>query len=106
MPSHPCATHPFAALDSFQPPCPSTRLESWHGLAHALHATVRACGRIGETNYAIQPIEFIHKNNIPFIEGCIVKYIIRWKDKGGLKDLDKIRHYIDLLEELENADNT
>ena len=57
-------------------------------------------------NYAIQPIEFIHKNNIPFIEGCIVKYIIRWKDKGGLKDLDKIRHYIDLLEELENADNT
>jgi hypothetical protein len=54
-------------------------------------------------NYAIQPIEFIHKNNIPFIEGCIIKYIIRWKDKGGLKDLHKIRHYIDLLEELENA---
>ena len=52
--------------------------------------------------YKIQPIEFITKNNIPFIEGNIIKYIIRWKDKGGVKDLDKIRHYIDLLEEINN----
>ena len=34
--------------------------------------------------YTIQPIEFITKNNIPFIEGNIIKYICRWKDKGGL----------------------
>lgn len=53
--------------------------------------------------YVIQPIEFIHKNNIPFIEGCIVKYAIRWRDKGGVKDLDKIIHYANLLKELENA---
>lgn len=54
-------------------------------------------------SYVIQPIEFIHKNNIPFIEGCIVKYAIRWRDKGGVKDLDKIIHYANLLKELENA---
>ena len=38
------------------------------------------------SKYAIQPIEFITKNNIPFIEGCIIKYLIRWKDKGGIQD--------------------
>ena len=46
------------------------------------------------SKYAIQPIEFITKNNIPFIEGCIIKYLIRWKDKGGIQDLDKCTHYL------------
>lgn len=50
--------------------------------------------------YTIQPIEFITKNNIPFIEGNIIKYICRWKDKGGSKDLDKVIHYVELLKEL------
>lgn len=50
---------------------------------------------------AIQPIEYIHANGLPFIEGSVVKYITRWRDKGGVKDLEKIKHYIDLLIELE-----
>jgi hypothetical protein len=49
----------------------------------------------------IQPIEFIHANNLPFIEGNIVKYITRWREKNGLKDLEKVKHYVDLLIELE-----
>ena len=49
----------------------------------------------------IQPVEFIHANNIPFIEGCIIKYAARWRDKGGIKDLEKIKHFTDLLIELE-----
>ncbi len=50
----------------------------------------------------IQPVEFIHANNIPFIEGCIIKYAARWRDKGGIKDLEKIKHFADLLIELES----
>lgn len=50
----------------------------------------------------IQPIEFIHANNIPFVEGCIIKYAARWRDKGGVKDLEKIKHFVDLLIELES----
>lgn len=50
---------------------------------------------------AIQPLAFIHANKLPHIEGSIVKYISRWREKGGLKDLEKIKHYIDLLIELE-----
>lgn len=53
------------------------------------------------TNLKIQPIEYIHANNLSFIEGCIVKYISRWRDKGGVKDLRKIQHFVDLLIELE-----
>lgn len=49
----------------------------------------------------IQPVEYIHANNLPFIEGCIIKYATRWRDKGGVKDLEKIKHFADLLIELE-----
>ena len=50
---------------------------------------------------AIQPIEYIHANNLNFSEGSIVKYITRWREKGGIKDLEKIKHYVDLLIEME-----
>jgi len=53
-------------------------------------------------SYVIQPIEFIHKNRIPFIEGCIIKYVLRWRGKNGVEDLLKAKHYIDLLLELED----
>ncbi len=60
--------------------------------------------QVGGSHYkdkAIQPIEFIHANKLGFIEGSIVKYITRWREKGGVKDLEKIKHYVDLLIELE-----
>lgn len=50
---------------------------------------------------AIQPIEYIHANNIPFAEGNVIKYVTRWRDKDGMKDLKKAKHYIELLIELE-----
>jgi hypothetical protein len=52
-------------------------------------------------SYAIQPVEFIHKNKIPYIEGCAIKYLCRWREKGGIEDLRKVKHYIDLLIEME-----
>lgn len=51
--------------------------------------------------FKIQPIEFIHQNNIPFIEGNIIKYICRWKDKNGIEDLEKIKQYVDILIDFE-----
>jgi hypothetical protein len=47
--------------------------------------------------YKIQPVEFIIKNNIGFVEGNIIKYILRFKEKGGVSDLLKAKHYIELL---------
>ncbi len=53
----------------------------------------------------IQPIEFIHANNIPFAEGCAIKYLTRWRDKGGIADLEKAKHFIELLIELEKKND-
>lgn len=55
-------------------------------------------------NKAIQPVEYIHANNLGFLEGCIVKRITRWRDKPAeskFQDLEKIKHEVDLLIELE-----
>jgi len=50
---------------------------------------------------AIQPIEYITFNNLGYIEGNIVKYITRHRDKNGAEDVKKIIHYCQLLLELE-----
>ena len=47
--------------------------------------------------FKIQPIEFILANDIPFIEGSIIKYICRYKNKNGVQDLEKIKHFVDIL---------
>ncbi len=49
----------------------------------------------------IQPWDYIAANNIGFFEGNAIKYLSRWKDKGGVEDLRKARHYIDKLIELQ-----
>ena len=54
--------------------------------------------------YKIQPTEFIYSNSIPFIEGNVIKYVMRHKHKNGIEDLKKARHYIDLLIQYEYED--
>ena len=64
--------------------------------------------QIAGTHYkdmAIQPIEFIQKNHIGFIEGNIIKYICRYKNKNGKEDLKKVIHYVELLLELEYGED-
>ena len=48
-------------------------------------------------NKAIQPIDFIMANKMDFCEGCIIKYITRWREKGGVDDLRKAKQYIDFI---------
>jgi hypothetical protein len=50
---------------------------------------------------AIQPVEYIHKNGIGYIEGSVIKYVSRWRNKNGVEDLKKARHFLDLLIEME-----
>lgn len=46
---------------------------------------------------AIQPVEFIEKNDLSFLEGCIIKRICRYDRKNGVEDLKKAIHEIELL---------
>ena len=56
-------------------------------------------------NMTIQPVEFIERNNLGFCVGNIIKYVCRYKDKNGIEDLKKARHYVDLLIEIEESKN-
>ncbi|CAB4183322.1 SaV-like [uncultured Caudovirales phage] len=51
----------------------------------------------------IQPMEYIVANDIGFAEGTAIAYLSRWKSKGGIEDLKKARHTIELLIELEEG---
>ena len=52
-------------------------------------------------SFVIQPTEYIFMNEIPFIEGNVIKYISRWRTKNGVEDLRKVIHYVELLIHLE-----
>ena len=60
--------------------------------------------QVGGSHYKdmpIQPVEFITKNKIGFLEGCVIKRVCRWRAKDGLQDLRKAIHEIELLIEME-----
>lgn len=54
-------------------------------------------------NKTIEPWDFVAANNIGFFEGNAIKYLTRWREKGGIEDLRKAKHYIDKLIEVELA---
>lgn len=60
--------------------------------------------QVGGEHYktmAIQPVEFILANGIPFVEGCVIKYVSRWRNKNGVEDLKKAHHFLEMLIEHE-----
>jgi hypothetical protein len=62
--------------------------------------------QVGGSHYrdkGIQPIIYIHANELGFCEGNVVKYVTRWREKNGIADLEKAKHYIELLIELEQT---
>ena len=65
--------------------------------------------QVGGDHYkklAIQPIEYIHANKLGFCEGSVIKYVTRWRDKNGIADLEKAKHFIELLIELEKKEES
>ena len=54
--------------------------------------------------YKIQPSEFVVENRLLYPEGCVIKYILRHQDKGGKQDLEKAKHFIDMIIERDYKD--
>lgn len=48
----------------------------------------------------LQPWEIIEANRLDFFEGSALKYLLRWRHKDGVIDLDKIIHYVERIKEL------
>ena len=78
-----CPTQPIPKPSTNPPPMPK--------------ATDVQVGGDHYSKHNIQPIDYIIANEMNFCEGNVIKYITRYKDKGGRKDLEKAKHYIDLL---------
>jgi hypothetical protein len=60
--------------------------------------------QISGTHYKgckIQPIEYIHANNLDYFQGNVVKYVTRHKDKNAAADIKKAIHYLELILELQ-----
>ena len=62
--------------------------------------------QVGGNHYnrkIIQPWDYISSNSLGFFEGNCVKYVSRWRDKGGVEDLRKAIHYLEKLIEIEEG---
>ena len=62
--------------------------------------------QVGGSHYTkmkIQPYEYCHVNRMGYVEGTALKYLSRWRDKGGLEDLEKAKHAIEWLIEYETS---
>lgn len=60
--------------------------------------------QVGGSHYKdlkIQPIEFIHANNLDFMTANVVKYVVRAKRKNGAQDIRKAIHYCQLILKLD-----
>jgi hypothetical protein len=52
-------------------------------------------------NRTLQPWDVVSAWGMGFFDGNALKYLARWREKGGVDDLRKARHYIDKLIEIE-----
>lgn len=78
-------------------------------LASIQHNVMTANSKqVGGAHYKdklIQPWDFIIANELGYLEGNVVKYVSRWKEKNGLQDLKKAQHYLQKLIEVTEKNN-
>lgn len=81
----PAPVPPVAVADYVHPPSPLNK-------------------QVGGDHYKklkIQPMEYSMANNLDACQHTAIKYITRFRDKGGVADLDKAIHCIEMLKEFE-----
>ena len=65
-----------------------------------------SANNIGPGHYKDKPMQvwdYVVANNLGYLEGNVVKYISRWRQKGGVENLRKAKHYIEKLIEVESG---
>lgn len=56
------------------------------------------------TQHKIQPVIFIGENKMDFLAGNVIKYVSRYNLNNGVEDLEKARHYLDMLIQRERGE--
>jgi len=101
----PVKASPKASLQGDQEKEHQETIAKWKRDFNAASALAKQTGGNHYKNMAIQPAEYSEKNGLSLLEGNVVKYISRWKKKGGVEDLNKAVHCIELLIEIHGATN-
>ncbi len=59
--------------------------------------------QVGGDHYRsqIQHWDYVLANRIPYMEAQVIKYVTRWRKKGGISDLKKAQHFLEKLIEWE-----
>lgn len=63
--------------------------------------------QIGGKHYkkcAIQPWDYVIANDLDYFQGSIIKYVTRWRDKGGVEDLRKASHFLEKYIEVKGGE--
>lgn len=57
--------------------------------------------QIGGEHYksAYQHWDWATEHGLSYLAGCATKYLVRWRKKNGVEDLDKAAHYVEKLVE-------
>ena len=55
------------------------------------------------TKLAIQPMQYSMGNGLDPLQHSIIKYVTRFRDKGGIVDLHKARDCLDMLIEFDGG---
>jgi Protein of unknwon function (DUF3310) len=53
----------------------------------------------------IQPVQYIHANKLPYLEGNVIKYVTRHRSKNGKQDIEKAIHYLQLILQLDYSES-
>lgn len=58
--------------------------------------------QVGGKHYrsSTQHWDYVWENGLDYFQGQITKYVSRWRDKDGVQDLHKARHFLDKYIEL------
>ena len=54
--------------------------------------------------HKIQPVVFIGENKMDFLAGNVIKYVSRYNLKNGVEDLEKAKHYLEMLIQRERGE--
>lgn len=94
----------YILLDNIQKDEPMT--ESMTETTKQQESKASTDKQVGGSHYQlpIQPIEYILANGLGYCEANVVKYVSRWRNKGGIQDLKKAIHYLEMLIEQEEKD--
>ena len=71
--------------------------------ALAVEANAR---QVAGSHYRLQGIQhwdYVAANDLDYFQGQVTKYVSRWKNKNGIEDLEKARHFLEKYIEVERA---